>query len=140
MDTKAIGKLIREERINQRLTGEELGAKVGVGKAQISKIENGSATTLSSITKVAEGLGVSLGVRIIKNTTRSKKVVGYIIACINVFAETFGMTTKEATNYLSRYKGVDFLSKHYEAEHLLSIEDAVQDLANICYNNGGGVR
>ena len=45
----------------------------------------------------------------------------------------------EASNYLNRYKGLDFLTEHYEAEHLLSLDDCVQDLARVCYNNGGGL-
>lgn len=28
------------------------------------------------------------------------------------------MTVREAGNYLNRYKGLDFLAEHYEAEHL----------------------
>ena len=44
-----IGKLIRKERINMGLTQEELGQKVGVGKAQISKIENGQGSRISTL-------------------------------------------------------------------------------------------
>ena len=34
------------------------------------------------------------------------------------YARTHGMTVREAGNYLNRYKGLDFLAEHYEAEHL----------------------
>lgn len=36
-----IGLMIRNERLRKGLTQEELGERVGVGKAQISKIERG---------------------------------------------------------------------------------------------------
>lgn len=36
-----IGLMIRNERIRKGLTQEELGERIGVGKAQISKIESG---------------------------------------------------------------------------------------------------
>jgi len=49
------------------------------------------------------------------------------------------MTIREASNYLNRYKGLEFLTEHYEAEHLLSLDDCVQDLVRVCQNNGGGV-
>lgn len=38
----------------------------------------------------------------------------------------------EAFNYLDRYGGLTFLDECYEAEHLLSIEDAIHDLVVIC--------
>ena len=47
------------------------------------------------------------------------------------------MSTKEAYQYLRQYRGIDFLIEFYETEHLLSIEDAVDDLIICCQNNGG---
>ena len=41
-----IGLMIRNERIRKGLTQEELGKRVGVGKAQISKIESGKGLTI----------------------------------------------------------------------------------------------
>ena len=48
-----IGSIIRNERIRKRLTQEELGERVGVGKAQISKIESGKGLTIKTVTKGA---------------------------------------------------------------------------------------
>lgn len=67
-----------------------------------------------------------------------RRLIGYIVANIGEFARTHGMTVREAGNYLNRYKGLDFLAEHYEAEHLSG--DSVQDLTRVCYNNGGGMR
>ena len=47
-----IGVLIHNERMSRGLTQEELGQRVGVGKAQISKIESGRGLTIKTVTKV----------------------------------------------------------------------------------------
>lgn len=39
-----IGPMIRNERLRKGLTQEKLGERVGVGKAQISKIESGKGS------------------------------------------------------------------------------------------------
>ena len=51
----------------------------------------------------------------------------YFVYCIKAFA------------YLNRFKGISFLDECYEAEHLLSIDDAVNDLFIICKRNGGAL-
>lgn len=135
-----IGVLIRSERIRRGLTQEELGEKVGVGKAQISKIENGRGLTIKTVTKVLEALGLSASVRLQPAARIDKRIIGYVIANISEFAATHGMTVREASNYLNRYRGLDFLAEHFEAEHLLSLRDSIQDLTRVCFNNGGGIR
>lgn len=62
-----------------------------------------------------------------------------MVYCINAFAERYRLTAKQAFAYLNRFKGMDFLDECYEAEHLLSLEDAVNDLSIICKRNGGGL-
>ncbi len=53
-----IGKAIKEERLKQNLTQEELGAKVGVKKSQISKLESGKCViTLPTMSRVFKALG-----------------------------------------------------------------------------------
>lgn len=55
-----IGLMIRNERLRKGLTQEELGKRIGVGKAQISKIESGKGLTIKTITKVLDALGICL--------------------------------------------------------------------------------
>ncbi len=121
------------------MTQEELGLKVGVGKAHISKIESGKGLTLKTVTKVLDALNLSASVSLVGSRKINKRVIGYIVAVISEFAKTYNKTIREASNYLNRFKGLEFLSEHYDAEHLLSLDDSVQDLARVCYNNGGGV-
>lgn len=53
-----IGEAIKAERMKQNLTQEELGAKVGVKKSQISKLESGKCTiTLPTMSRVFRALG-----------------------------------------------------------------------------------
>lgn len=61
----------------------------------------------------------------------------YFVYCVNAFAERYQLSPKQAFAYLHRYKGMDFLDECYEAEHQLSIRDAVDDLTIICKRNGG---
>lgn len=65
--------------------------------------------------------------------------VTYIIYCINAFAAHYRLSAKQAFTYLQRFKGVEFLDECYEAEHQLSLDDAVNDLSIICKRNGGAL-
>ena len=61
-----IGSMIRNERLRKGLTQEELGERIGVGKAQISKIESGKGLTIKTVTRVLDALGMSASV-VLKN-------------------------------------------------------------------------
>lgn len=135
-----IGLMIRNERLRKGLTQEELGERVGVGKAQISKIETGKGLTIKTVKKVLDALGMSASVNLQNVQTMNKNVIAYIIAVISEFAKAHHISVREANNYLLRFKGIDFLTEHYDAEHLLSFDDSVQDLTRVCLNNGGGIR
>lgn len=52
-----LGELVRENRKKQNLTQKELGERVGVGEAQISRIESGKASTFTTISRVFKALG-----------------------------------------------------------------------------------
>ena len=66
--------------------------------------------------------------------------IKYTNYCIATFAKQYKMSLLEVFNYLDRYGGLTFLDACYEAEHLLSIEDAIHDLVVICKNNGGELK
>lgn len=52
-----IGEAIRETRKRQNLTQKQLGERVGVGEAQISKIESGKSITYATIVRVFQAMG-----------------------------------------------------------------------------------
>jgi hypothetical protein len=56
------------------------------------------------------------------------------------FSKKHNLSIREASNYLNRYKGLDFLSEFYDVEHTLSFNDCVSDLTTICLNNGGALK
>ena len=64
-------------------------------------------------------------------------MIAYIVACIGEFARATNMETQEAFKYLETYGGIDFLFDHYDTEHLLSFDDAVEDLKLITQRSGG---
>lgn len=60
MEAYFFGAAIKKARKAQNLTQEELGERIGVRKAQISKLEKGkSVITLPTISKVFRALGVT---------------------------------------------------------------------------------
>lgn len=67
----------------------------------------------------------------------SRYQIPYTNACVRGFGKRFSISAKEAFRYLNQFGGIDFLVKFYEVEHLLSLEDAVDDLIVCCKNNGG---
>lgn len=67
----------------------------------------------------------------------TKDQIAYIICCVGAFALHYKLTSIQAYAYLRRHGGIEFLIECYEAEHTLSIEDAVEDLAAVCQHRGG---
>lgn len=53
-----IGEAIKQARLQQDLTQEELGERMGVQRAQISKIESGRNLTFSTIARAFKALGI----------------------------------------------------------------------------------
>jgi hypothetical protein len=63
--------------------------------------------------------------------------INYTVVCVNEFAQKNNLSIKEAFLYLYNHKGIEFIKEHYEVEHTLSLEEAMEDLEIICRNNGG---
>ena len=53
-----IGDAIKRIRMANHLTQEQLGERMGVKRAQISKIENGKCITYSTIVKAFKAMGI----------------------------------------------------------------------------------
>lgn len=54
-----IGEAIKKARLEQNLTQEELGDRVGVKKAQISRIERGYSITIPTMSRIFKALGIA---------------------------------------------------------------------------------
>ena len=70
-------------------------------------------------------------------TKHQTNIINYLVICINDFAERFAMDSKAAYRFLAQFGGIDFLMQHYEIEHTLSLDDAIEDLEMVCRQNGG---
>ena len=55
-----IGEAIKQARLAKNLTQEELGEKVGVKKAQISRLENGKSITIASLMRLFTAMEIPL--------------------------------------------------------------------------------
>ena len=134
-----IGNLFSQRRYELGMTQQEVGDKIGVGRATISKIESGKGLTFETINRVANALDAEVSVVLTPKVSCGKEDVEYVVTAISEFAKRNYLTLKEASNYLLRYKGIDFLEQCYAAEHTLSVNDWVEDITAICKRNGGGI-
>lgn len=73
-------------------------------------------------------------------SNQEKNIINYIVICINEFAKQCKITSKESYIYLRNYKGIEFLKDNYEAEHQVGLDDTIDDLKQVCSNNGGGIK
>ncbi len=62
--------------------------------------------------------------------------IGYVVALISEFAAKYGILPRQAYAYLKRFKGLDYLYKHYNVLHTFSLEDTVQSVSDVCRHNG----
>ena len=63
--------------------------------------------------------------------------IDYTVACVSNFAFAHNISKNEAFSYLYKHKAIDFLKEHYDVEHTLSLDDAVEDMTEISRQNGG---
>lgn len=74
-----------------------------------------------------------------KHEDIGKEVIEYVVVAISEFAKRNFLTMRQASNYLLRFKGIEFLEQCYAAEHTLSVNDWVDDITAICKRNGGEI-
>jgi len=70
----------------------------------------------------------------------NRKHIHYYVLCVGAFARQKDIPYVDAFNYLYTYKGIEFLIDCYDAEHTLSLNNAVEDLTLVCINNGGHIK
>ena len=54
-----IGEAIKQARLQQNLTQQQLGERIGVKKSQISKLERGRSATITTLSRVFKALGIT---------------------------------------------------------------------------------
>lgn len=68
-----------------------------------------------------------------------KNKIDYTVSCVSLFASRHNLSKKAAFQYLDKNNAINFLKQHYDIEHTLSVDDAVDDMAEICRQNGGKI-
>lgn len=66
-----------------------------------------------------------------------RKQVNYVVVVVNEFARKKRLSVRDAFQYLYQHRGISFLLDCYDAEHTLSLDDAIDDLTVVCRRNGG---
>ena len=69
-----------------------------------------------------------------------KNMIGYTVALISEFANSFGVETRQAYAYLKHHKGIEYLQQHYAVLHTQSFPDTIETMAQVCTNNGGELK
>ena len=68
-----------------------------------------------------------------------KDKLEWTVIFILEFGRKYGLTMKQAFNYLSRYKWIDFIDRHYNYVHTQSFASMVNDIAEYCQRHGGAL-
>ncbi len=55
------------------------------------------------------------------------------------FGQKYGLSLRQAFNYMKRYKGMAFIEKNYEYVHTQSFASMTQDMAEYCHRHGGAL-
>ena len=63
--------------------------------------------------------------------------LNYLMVFVKMFADKFGLTERQAFNYLDAHKGFHFVNKHYDVIHTMDFSYAIQDVQEVCRANGG---
>ena len=93
-----------------------------------------SAVIINSSAAVSDVLKINTSV--CKEFVMENKI-GWAVVCVSEFARRFDISVKSAFQYLYFHGGITFLDEYYEAEHLLSFDDAIDDLVLVCKAKGG---
>ena len=65
--------------------------------------------------------------------------IEWTLIFVSEFGRKFGLTMKQAFNYLTRYKGIDFIDRHYDYVHTQSFQSMITDISEYCHKKGGGL-
>jgi hypothetical protein len=69
--------------------------------------------------------------------TPARDIIEDFVLLNGAFALRYGLSWRDAFNYLKQYGGLAFYRKHYGYEHTRSYDSTADRLAAICKQNGG---
>ena len=136
-----LGSTIMAVRKSKKITQEELGKKVGLGKSSISKIEKGlTHISAEDAAILLEAMGEQLELKasgLTESEVTKKQRTTFISTAVSWFAEENKLSLSKAYNFLLTYKGIDFLESSFRYEQTLPRAIVLNDVQRICDNNGG---
>jgi len=72
-------------------------------------------------------------------STLKRNMINYMVVCVNDYADRHNFAYVDSFDYLLKNKGLAFLEECYDAEHTLSLDDALDDLEGVCKRNEGAL-
>lgn len=112
-----------------------------MSKSGISKIENGlTHISAEDASILLEAMGGQLSIEVRENDMgeKSKEMkCRFVTIAVQWFAEAKQIAKLKAYNFLTLYKGIEFLDNNFRYEQTLPKEVVVNDLIRICEKNGG---
>ncbi|MCQ2199666.1 MAG: DUF3791 domain-containing protein [Paludibacteraceae bacterium] len=73
-------------------------------------------------------------------SSKDKNILEFLVALVAELAARLDISQDVAYNYIRKYYGLEYYLKHYNILHTLSFEENVEDLIQVCANNGGQLR
>ena len=73
-----------------------------------------------------------------KMYTNAEKIEWTLIFVLE-FGRKFGLTLKQAFDYLKCYKGIEFVDRHYDYVHTQSFQSMINDISEYCRRKGGNL-
>lgn len=67
----------------------------------------------------------------------TRDITEYTVLLIRKFARRYGLTDRQAVNYIEQYGAFELLYSHYGIMHTLSFEDNIESIAAYCHRKGG---
>lgn len=134
-----LGTHIREARKAAKLSQEELGKKIGLGKSSISKIENGSThISFADAAILMEIMGAKMNIVLeTEEQTRKKQadIMRFTRTCVTWFSEFKQIPFSEAFHIMMNCKALTFLKENYTYESTMPRDVIMEDIDRFIYRH-----
>lgn len=138
---KDIGSTITAYRKSKSLTQTDLGAIMGLKKAQVCKIEKGENLTIATVSRVFSAMDIDVTVATEPQISENEltEVLDDTVMTIFEFADKYGLTPSQAFRYMNAYGGVEHMLLFYDSNKNESVLHTIEDLRSLCRRNGGKI-
>lgn len=134
-----LGVHIRDARKAAKLSQEELGRKVGLGKSSISKIENGiTRISFEDAAILMEIMGAKMNI-VLETEEQSRKkqadIMRFTRTCVTWFSEFKQIPFSEAFHIMMSCKALNFLKENYTYESTMPKDVIMEDIDRFIYRH-----